>query len=110
MTVCKAGKATMHLDSHEKFTYLAPARGFLNLPEQIPRPPPRRGSGHKEPEWHTRIDQRPWCCFPLIAVSSGRAGCTKCSLEASLAQQLIKPRLPHTAACPQDGPLANSTG
>lgn len=35
MTVCKAGKATMHLDSHEKFTYLAPARGFLNLPEQI---------------------------------------------------------------------------
>ena len=28
MTVCKAGKATMHLDSHEKFLYLAPARGF----------------------------------------------------------------------------------
>lgn len=35
-------------------------------------------------------------CFPCISL--GRAGCTKCSLEASLAQQLIKCQAPHTAA------------
>lgn len=47
-------------------------------------------------------------CFPCISL--GRAGCTKCSLEASLAQQLIKCQAPHTAAHIEAGSSANSTG
>lgn len=31
MAVCKAGKATIRLDGHEKLTHLTPARGLENL-------------------------------------------------------------------------------